>query len=169
MKTGEPPKKDRTHGTRKGRIRNGEWMVDKALISIACNEVATWTAAVLLSGGKPTAGPMLDLTYAGASAMLEIKQTWTMARHKEMLYRARRTKPMWMYCHERYGWMDDVFDLVYWHLVGRVCKKLAHMQKMQTCKIMYGWLPTGPMKQFIMGINQCPGCGCIDKIILHIF
>ena len=73
--------------------------------------------------------------------MLWIEQTWITSKYKEEIYRARITGSMGIYCKERYGWTDDVFDIVSWDSVSRVCRKLMHTKRMQTCKIMYGWLP----------------------------
>ena len=74
-------------------------MADKALMNIACDDIATATNAAVLSGSSSPAGPILDLPYAGALAMLKIKQIWITLKPKEALYRARRTKPMQIYCH----------------------------------------------------------------------
>ena len=105
----------------------------------------------------------------GSQAMLRIKQTWITLRYKAEIYKAQRTGTMRIYCAKRHGWTDAVFDMVSWDMVGRVQWKLTHTKRMQTCKIMHGWLPTGHMQQYITGINQCPGCECKDETIMHLF
>ena len=45
---------------------------------------------------------------------------------------------MRIYCAERYGWIDEVFDMVSWDMVGRVQRKLTHTKRMQN----YAWVVT---------------------------
>ena len=73
------------------------------------------------------------------------------------------------YCNKRHKWTRGQFDLVHWEAIGTVRRKLPDTQKMQTCKIMNGWLPVGHMRQHITGISQCPGCPCGDETIRHVF
>ena len=72
----------------------------------------------------------MELPYEVSRAMLWIKQTWITSKYKEVLYWVRRTGPMRTYYNERYGWIYEVFDMVSWHSVGMVHRKLIHTKKM---------------------------------------
>ena len=73
------------------------------------------------------------------------------------------------YCNNRHKWTRVQFDLVHWEAIWTVRRKLPDTKKMQTSKIMHGWLPVGHMRQHITGISQCPGCPCGDETIRHVF
>ena len=89
-------------------------------MNIACDEIATDTKAVALSGEAPYPYTVMELPYAGSQAMLRIKQTWITLKYKTEIYKARVTGMMQIYCAERYGWSNEVFDMVSWDMVGRV-------------------------------------------------
>lgn len=72
------------------------------------------------------------------------------------------------YYKTRNKWDDETFDLVNWHSVGSVRNQLSDTKKMQTSKIMCGWLPIMHMRQFITGSSQCPGCPCTDETMEHL-
>ena len=109
------------------------------MINIVCDDIATNTTEAVLSGGGSPSGPtIMELPYEGSGAMLRIEQTWIISKYKEALYRTRMMGPTRTYCNERYGWIDEVFDMVSWHSVVSVHKKLTHTKRMQTCKIMHG-------------------------------
>ena len=127
--------------------------MDEAMMNITCNEIATDTTAAALGGEAPYPDTVMELPYAGSRAMLRIKQTWITSKYKTEIYKARRTGPMRIYCAEKYGWTEEVFDMVSWDTVGRVQRKLTHTKRMQTYKNMHKWLLTGHMWQYITGIN----------------
>ena len=106
--------------------------------------------------------------YKGSRAMLRINGTWITSRYKKEIYRARRAGPIKTFSMEKYKWTSEVYDSIYWTSVGAVRAKLTHTKKMQTCKIMHGWLPVGHMRRHITGMNQCPGCNCTDETIRHV-
>lgn len=74
------------------------------------------------------------------------------------------------HCRKRFKWWDDeTFDLVNWDSIGTVRRQLTDTKKMQTSKIMHGWLPIMHMRHFVTVISQCPGCGCTDETMEHLF
>ena len=86
--------------------------MDEAMMNIACDDIATETTAVALRGEEPYSDKVMELPYEGSRAMLRIKQIWITSKYKEEIYKAQRTGPMRIYCAERHGWTDAVFDIV---------------------------------------------------------
>ena len=107
-------------------------LTDEAMMNIVCNDIATDTTAVALRGEEPYPGSVMDLPYAGLRAMLCIKQTWITSKYKAEIFKAWRNGPMRIHCAKRYGWTDEVFDMLSWDTVGRVRQKLTHTKGMQT-------------------------------------
>lgn len=99
--------------------------------------------------------------------MLRIRGRWVTSKIKKHLYNARRTGPARTYMLEKYEWSDEVFDSINWTSIGNVRRKLTYVRRMQTSKIMHGWLPIMHMRQHITGISQCPGCRCEDETLEH--
>ena len=99
-------------------------------MNIICDDIVTNTTAVPLGGEASLPEPVMELLYAGSQAMLRIEQTWITSKYKEEIYKAWQTGPMRIYCHERHGWTDEVFEMVSWDTVGRVCKKLTYIKQM---------------------------------------
>ena len=71
------------------------------------------------------------------------------------------------YLKTKYNWTHATLNNIYWPSIKAVCQHLSHTKRMQTCKIMHGWLPVSHMRQHITGINQCPGCECTDETLDH--
>jgi len=136
-------------------------------VNIECDRIASETTATILAGGSPPDKTILQMPYPGSKVMLRIGKTWITS--KKEIYRARRTKQMKSYCMEKYGWTSEVYDSVNWHSIKTVRAKLQRSGKMQTCKIMHGWLPVMHMRQYIEGNSQCPGCNCKDETMAHLF
>jgi hypothetical protein len=99
--------------------------------------------------------------------MLRINNKWITSHYKEELYTARRTKPMEEYLKVKYDWNEQTLNNIYWPSTKTVRLQFSHTKRMQTCKIMHGWLPLAHMRHHITGTNQCPGCKCNDKTINH--
>lgn len=74
--------------------------------------------------------------------MLRLGKTWITSRYKQHLYNTRREKPIRTYMNSKYDWDDATFDSIDWHAIGRVRQRLSFRKKVQTCKIIHGWLPT---------------------------
>jgi len=141
----------------------------EAKINIACDAIASGVTASVLEGTAEPQQPLLQLPYRGSRAMFKIGGRWVTSHLKHEIYKARRTKAMRTYCRKRYKWDDETFDLVNWDSVRMVRSQLTETKKMQTSKIMHGWLPIMHMRQFITGISQCPGCACPDETMTHLF
>ena len=100
--------------------------------------------------------------------MLQINGMWITAHLKGKLYKARRTKPMEEYLKRKYNWNDLTLKDIHWPSIKTTRQKLSRTKRIQTCKIMHGWLPVAHMRHHIIGINQLPGCKCTDKTIDHL-
>ena len=137
-------------------------------INIACDHLATDTTNAALDGGTAPDAPVLRLPYKGSKAMFKIKGQWITSRFKSAIHRASRTERVRTYYKTRHKWDDETFDLVNWHSVGSVRNQLSNTKKMQTSKMMCGWLPIMHMRQFITGSSQCPGCLCTDETMEHL-
>jgi hypothetical protein len=81
-------------------------------VNIECDRIATEVTATALADGSTPDKPVLQMPYPGSKAMLRIGKTWITSKYKKEIYRARRTKQMEIYCKEKYGWTQEVFDLV---------------------------------------------------------
>ena len=134
-----------------------------------CDRLASSTTAAMLKDGSIPEQPILSMPYEGSKAVLKIGRRWVTKDYKREIYRARRTKYIRQYCKERYGWTDDTFDKVHWDSIGSVRSQLSLSGKRQTMKLMHGWLPVMHKRQFITGINQCPGCRCEDETLVMYF
>ena len=89
--------------------------------------------------------------------MLQINDKWITPHYKGKLYKARQTKLMEDHLKSKYNWINHTLKDIQWPSFKTVRQKLSHTKRMQTCKIVHGWLP----------INQCPGCKCTDETIDH--
>ena len=105
--------------------------------------------------------------YEGSRAMLRIGKCWITSKYKYHLYEARRAPPFRLYMKEKYKWTDEVFDSIDWEAIGRCRNKQSITKKMNTCKIMHGWLPT-MNKNFTSKVDQCPGCVCPNETTNHV-
>ena len=74
---------------------------------------------------------------------------------------------MTTYMINKYSWSTDTIKTVNWASINSVRRTLPDTKRMQTCKIMHGWLPLGDMRHHITGINQCPGCTSTNETIDH--
>ena len=149
--------------------RPGGVLPTEAKINIACDAMASGVTASVLDGTAEPQQPLLQMPYRGSRAMFKIGGRWVTSHLKHEIYKAWRTKAMRTYCRKRYKWDDETFDLVNWDSVRTVRSQLTETKKMQTSKIMHGWLPIMHMRQFITGISQCPGCDCTDETMKHLF
>ena len=141
----------------------------QVLINIACDKIATDTSknGIINKGNHPPLPPILQPPYEGSRAMLRINDTWITSHYKVELYRSRRTKPMEDYLKVKYNWTDEILNDIYWPSIKTVRHQLSQTKRMQTCKIMHGWLPVMHMRHHVTGLNQCPGCKCTDETIDH--
>ena len=139
-------------------------------MNIACDEIATATSrqGLINQGAHPPLLLLLLPPYKGSRTILQINGTWMTAHHKGELYKARQTKPMGEYLKRKYNWSDHTLYGIHWQSIKTTRQKLSHTKRMQTCKIMHGWLPVAHMRHHITGINQCPGCKCTGKTIDHL-
>ena len=99
--------------------------------------------------------------------MLKIGKTWITAHYKKAIYDAYQTPAMTAYMIDKYSWTTDTIKTVNWVSINSVRRTLSNTKRMQTCKIMHGWLPLGHMRHHITGINQCPGCTSTNETIDH--
>jgi len=99
--------------------------------------------------------------------MLRLGKTWITSRFKQHLYDTRREKPIRIYMKEKYDWDDATFDGVDWNAIGRIRRKLSFRKKVQTCKIIHGWLPT-MNKNFRVATTRCPACRCQNETTNHV-
>ena len=137
-------------------------------INIACDGIATETTRIALGAATPPIHQtILTPPYDGSRAMLKIGKTWITAHYKKAIYDAHRTPAMTAYMIDKYPWTADTIKTVNWESIKSVRRSLSDTKKMQTCKIMHGWLPLGHMRHHITGINQCPGCTSTNETIDH--
>lgn len=61
--------------------------------------------------------------------------------------------------------MDDVA----WKQIGAARRRCSRTQRMQTSKVMHGWLPVMHMQAHSSGLAQCPLCPSPDETLDHIF
>ncbi len=141
-----------------------------ARINIECDKLATETAQAVLTPGRPVVlPPVLSLPYPGSRALLRINRLWITTDLDRSILHAHWLDKARAYCCKKYGWSRETFDLVDWDLIQAVRTKMGHTQRMQTSKIMLGWLPVMHMQAHITGQAQCPGCVCPDETMDHIF
>ena len=137
-------------------------------INIACDGIATETTRIALGKATPPIQQtILTPPYDGSRAMLKIGKTWITAHYKKAIYEAHRTPAMTAYMINKYSWTTDTIKTVNWASINSVRRTLSDTKRMQTCKIMHGWLPLGHMRHHITGINQCPGCTSTNETIDH--
>jgi ribonuclease HI len=140
----------------------------KVQINIACDGIATETTRIALGKAPPTIHQtILTPPYDGSRAMLKIGKTWITSHYKKAIYDAHRTPAMTAYMINKYSWTTDTIKTVNWASINSVRRTLSDTKRMQTCKIMHGWLPLGHMRHHITGINQCPGCTSTNETIDH--
>ena len=72
--------------------------------------------------------------------MLRIGQEWITSKYKQAIHAARHTPPMREYCCRRFEWDDSTFDTIHWEIIRTVRRKLTRTKRMQTMKVMHGWL-----------------------------
>jgi hypothetical protein len=141
-----------------------------ARINVECNTLATETAQAVLTPGPPTVlPPVLSLPYPGSKALLRIDKCWVTTDIDQGILRAHWSTKAQSYCCKKYGWSGETFNIVDWDLIRAAHTKLGHTQRMQTSKILHGWLPVMHMQAHITGWAQCPGCACPDETMDHLF
>ena len=69
---------------------------------------------------------------------------------------------------EKYGWDEGTFLSIDWGLVQQVRRRCTPTQRMQTSKILHGWLPVMHMLAHMSGNKQCPGCPHPDETFEHL-
>ena len=75
----KPPQKEELGTQQDPRdkiIAREKKVTDKAMINIACDDIATETTAVALRGEEPYSDSVMEFPYEGSRAMLHIKQAW---------------------------------------------------------------------------------------------
>ena len=55
-------------------MKNKKRLANEGMTIITCDETARATTGAALGGGRPPDGPILDLPYAGACAMLKLSK-----------------------------------------------------------------------------------------------
>ena len=138
------------------------------MMNSVCDDLAGETTKAALEGGSARRHPLLDLTYVGSKVMLKLRNRYITSRYSDELYKARRAGPMREYCRHKYTWIDDIFDLIHWSLVGQVRRDLPPHQQTQTCKIMHDWLPTSHMRRCMKQGTHCPGCDEPMEMLRHV-
>ena len=101
--------------------------------------------------------------------MLRIGSTWITSKVNHHILRARWSPHVVRYCMEKYGWDHQIMDDVAWKQIGTALCRCSHTQRMQTSKIMHGWLPVMHMQAHSSGPAQCPLCPFPDETLDHIF
>ena len=140
----------------------------KVQINIACNGIATETTRIAMgTTTPPIQQTILTPPYKGLRAMLRIGKTWITAHYKKSIYDAHQTSALSTSTKNKYSWSKDTINTINWASINSVRCNLPDTKKMQTCKIMHGWLPTGHMRHHITGTNQCPGCASTNETIDH--
>ena len=142
---------------------------DEVQINIECDRIASETTQAVLKGGVSPPDPVISLPYAGSKAMFHIRGRWITSKVKTEIKRARRSPAIKVYMMEKYGWDNATFESIHWPSVLSVRSNMKQTQRMQSSKLMHGWLPVMHMRQFITGINYCPGCPCTDETLTHVF
>ena len=142
---------------------------DEVQINIECDRIASETTQAVLKGGVSPPDPVISLPYAGSKAMFRIRGRWITSKVKTEIKRARRSPAIKVYMMEKYGWDNATFESIHWPSVLSVRSNMKQTQRMQSSKLMHGWLPVMHMRQFITGINYCPGCPCTDETLTHVF
>jgi hypothetical protein len=141
-----------------------------AQINVECDELATETAKAVLAPGQQAVLPStISLPYPGSRALLRIDKQWITTDLDRSILNAHWADETRTYCYNKYGWDRETFDTVDWDLIRVVRTKMGHTHRMQTSKIMHGWLPVMHMQAHITGRAQCPGCLCTDETLDHIF
>lgn len=140
-----------------------------ATINIECDRIATETAtAVTANPNQNHLTPVLSLPYQGSKALLNIGGTWITSHQRRHILRAKWEPGVRRYCHKKFGWEDTTFDKVNWEIIRSARNGLTATQRIQTSKIMYGWLPIMHMQAHITGIKQCPCCTSPDETMDHL-
>ena len=138
-------------------------------VNIGCDILASETTAHVEATGAPDdLPPILAPPYEGPRAMLRIGKRWITSHYKRHLYDARCSGPIRSYMKEKYEWDDETFDSVDWATIGQMRRRQTHTQRMHSCKLMHGWLPT-MNKNFRYTTTQCPGCACPNETTNHVF
>lgn len=150
--------------------KQGKTLSLPARINVECDTLATETAQAVLTPGPPTALPsVLSLPYPGSKALLRIGKRWVTTDIDQHILCAHWSDKARSYCCSKYRWSRETFDIVDWDLIRATRTKLGHTQRMQTSKIMHGWLPVMHMQAHITGRARCPGCVCPDETLDHLF
>jgi hypothetical protein len=150
--------------------KRGKKLSLAAQINVECDELATETAkAVLTPGQSVVLPPVITLPYAGSRALLRIGKRWVTTDLDRYILNAHWADKTRSYCCKKYEWSRETFDTIDWELIRAARTKMGHTQRMQTSKIMHGWLPVMHMQAHITGRAQCPGCRCPDETLDHMF
>ena len=152
------------------RRRNHTDKPPQVLLNIECDRIATETSRIIQQDPiVPVLPSTLTPPYPGSKALLRLGDRWiTSHQHRHLLIAHHRHKLL-TYCMEKYGWEYDTFLLVDWEAVRSVRRKLTQTQRMQTAKLMHGWVPVMHMLAHETGNSQCPGCPHPDETLDHLF
>ena len=112
------------------------------LINIACDRLATDTSSAALQGATNDTMPdTIPYPLPGSKAQIRIGDTWITSHQRRHILWERRVHLLHRYCLEKYNWDDIVFDSIQWSLIRSARARSPHTLRMQTSKIMHGWLP----------------------------
>jgi hypothetical protein len=137
-------------------------------LNIESDKLASSTTSIAL-GPHRTDLEAFAPPYPGSRAMLKIGHTWITSKTKHHILRARWSPAIIQYCMLKYSWDQRVFDAVAWKQVGNARRRCTTTQRMQTSKIMHGWLLVMHMQSHTSGSARCPLCPCLDETMDHLF
>ncbi len=138
------------------------------LLNIKSDKLASSTTSIAL-GPHRTDLEAFAPPYPGSRAMLKIGHTWITSKIKHHILRPRWSPSIIQYCMLKYNWDQRVFDAVAWKQLGNARRHCTPTQRMQTSKIMHGWLPVMHMQSHTSGSARCPLCPCLDETMDHLF
>jgi hypothetical protein len=139
-------------------------------INIECDRLATETSGEALRGNiGDNLPPTINHPLPGSRALLRIGDKWITSHTRRHILWERRAHILRDYCHDRFKWDDDTFYGISWPIIRAVRRRCTHTQRMQSSKIMFGWLPVMHMLAHMSGNSQCPGCTCVDETLDHLF
>ena len=140
------------------------------LLNIKCDRIATETSRIIQEDPiAPTLPPILTPPYPGLKALLQLGGKWITSHQHHHLLLAHHRHKLLTYCMEKYDWEYKTFLLIDWDAVCSVHCKLTQTQRMQTAKLMHGWVPVMHMLAHETGNSQCPGCPHPNETLDHLF
>jgi hypothetical protein len=142
----------------------------EARINIECDQIANETINAVQGGNTgPTEDSVFRLPYTGSRALLNIEGKWMTAHQQRYIRLAKWGQTLRDHCCQRFSWDDCQFDSVIWGIIRSVRRNITATQRMQTSKIMHGWLPVNHMQGHATGVTQCPCCPHPDETLEHLF